>query len=129
MSAGTLNIKDSSPTIEAMDVAQNSGIDISMHKSQGLNIDIMRRANIIICMALNHIHYIQDNFPEYRSKSILLKQWQMETKLSNPSIADPIGRNISFYEQIFNEIRLEIRRVLAEIYRQADEFFSDINRG
>jgi len=125
LSAGTLNINNSPPTIEAMDVAHNGGINISAHKSQGLSEDIMRRANIIICMALNHIHYIQEKFPQYRSKSILLKQWQAENKLSNPSIADPIGRNLSFYEQIFKEIKMEIHRVLAEIYRQIEEFRKD----
>jgi L-threonylcarbamoyladenylate synthase len=125
ISAGTLNIKDSPPTIEAIDVAQNQDIDISKHRSRGLNEDVMRKSNLIICMALDHIHYIQEHFPQYRSKVFLLRQWQLDNKLSNPSVSDPIGRSFSFYENILNEIRMEIKRILPEIYRRIDEFIED----
>ncbi len=127
-SAGTLNINNSYPTIETLDVTHNAGIDIIAHQSRGLDEAIIRRSNIVFCMALDHLHYIQENFPEYRSRIRLLKQMGLERQLSNPSIADPIGRPLSYYEKIFNQISDEISRTTPHIYKLVDEFLQDIGK-
>ena len=121
-SAGTLNINNSPATLQAIDIADQEGINISKHKSQGINEDILRRANLIICMALDHHKFISQRYPQYRHKVILLKQWLVAKHLSNPSIADPIGHSFAFYERIFNEISIELKRVLPEIIKQVKEF-------
>ncbi len=127
-SAGTLNINDSHPTIETLDVSNNAGIDLSDHLSRGLNESIIINSNLIICLALNHMHYIQDNFSQYRSRAMLLKQIGREGQLSNPSVADPIGRSLSYYEKIFKQISDEVHRVTPLIFKMVDEFLSDIGR-
>ena len=127
-SAGTLNINNSNPTIETLDVTYNAGIDITVHRSRGLDETIIRQSDIVICMALDHLHYIQDNFPEYRSRIRLLKQMGLERQLSNPSIADPIGRQLSYYEKIFLQISDEVSRVMPHIYKLVDEFLQDTGK-
>ena len=127
-SAGTLNINNSSPTIETLDVTHNAGIDIMAHQSRGLDEAIIRQSNIVFCMALDHLHYIQDNFPEYRSRVFLLKQMGIERQLSNPSVADPIGRSLAFYEKIFMQISDEVGRTTPHIYKLVDEFLKDTGK-
>jgi tRNA threonylcarbamoyl adenosine modification protein (Sua5/YciO/YrdC/YwlC family) len=127
-SAGTLNINNSHPTLEALDVAHTAGFDLTKHKSRGLVRSIIQQSNLIICMALDHIHYIQDNFPEYRSRARLLKQMNVERKLSNPSVPDPIGQSLDYYENVFKQISNEIGRVMPEIFKMVDEFLHDTGR-
>ena len=127
-SAGTLKINNSSPTIETLDVTHNAGIDIMAHQSRGLDETIIRQSNIVFCMALDHLHYIQDNFPEYRSRVFLLKQMGIERQLSNPSVADPIGRSLAFYEKIFMQISDEVGRTTPHIYKLVDEFLKDTGK-
>ena len=79
-------------------------------------------------MALDHLLYIQDNCPEYRSLIRLLKQMGLERQLSNPSIADPIGRQLSYYEKIFLQISDEVSRVMPHIYKLVDEFLQDTGK-
>ncbi len=125
-SAGTLLINDSKPTIETLDVSHDAGINLTGHLSRGLNEELIRNSNLVICLALNHLHYIQEKFPEYRSRTILLKQMGIQKQLSNPSIADPIGRPLAYYERIFKQISDEVNRVTPMIYKMVDEYLLDI---
>lgn len=127
-SAGTLNIKGASPTIETLDVSSQSSVDLSGHKSRGLDAEIVRNANLIICMAIDHYDYIINHFPAFRSKVILIKQWGRKEKLGNASVADPIGRSLVFYERIFVEISREIKRIFPDIIRMIGEFLKDTGR-
>jgi L-threonylcarbamoyladenylate synthase len=127
-SAGTLNIADAHPTLEAMDVAHNDGLNLTEHLSRGLNKSIIHQSNLVLCMALDHIHYIQENFPEYRSRAKLLKQINIDSKLSNPSIPDPIGQSLSYYEKIYKQISNEIDRITPYVYTMVDEFLLDSGR-
>jgi L-threonylcarbamoyladenylate synthase len=121
-SAGTLNLQATPASLEAIDVAQDFDIDLSEHFSQHLRRNIVMRAGIIICMALDHYNYVTRRYPDYKEKVFLLKQWKKHNKLTNPSIADPIGHDTTFFERTFNEINVEVKRVLPEIIRRLKQF-------
>ena len=126
-SAGTLNLGGSPAALEAIDVAQDYGIDLSDHSSTYVSRDIVRRAHLIICMALDHYNYLTRRYPEFKDKIILLKQWKVQKKLANPSIADPIGHNLNFFTRTFKEISDEIKRILPEIIKLIKRFVADYN--
>jgi L-threonylcarbamoyladenylate synthase len=127
-SAGTLNINGSHPTIETLDVSHDAGLNLTAHKSRGLIESIIRESNLVICMALDHVHFIQENFPEYRSRARLLKQMNVTRKLSNPSVPDPIGRSLNYYDSVFKQISDEINRITPAVYNMVDEFLIDTGK-
>jgi L-threonylcarbamoyladenylate synthase len=127
-SAGTLKIENAPAAPEAIEIASQYDIPLFKHKSHGLNRKIMSRANLVFCMALNHLNYIDSNFPEFKNKVFLLKQWQENKSLSNPSIADPIGHHSDFFKKIFNQIYIEIMRVLPEIFKLLKAFSEQTER-
>jgi tRNA threonylcarbamoyl adenosine modification protein (Sua5/YciO/YrdC/YwlC family) len=126
-SAGTLDLGESPAALEAIDVSQDYDIDISEHTSTHIRRDIVRRANLVICLALNHYNYLTSRYPEFKDKIILLKQWQVKPKLGNPSIADPIGHNIEFFDRTLKEISNEISRIFPEIIKSLKEFIQEFN--
>jgi protein-tyrosine-phosphatase len=116
-SAGTLNIENAPAAIEAIEIARQYDVPLDNHRSRALSREILSGADLVFCLALNHLEYINSNYPEFRECVFLLKQWHEKTVLSNPSIADPIGHNFEFFKKVFNQIYIEIMRVLPEIFK------------
>jgi L-threonylcarbamoyladenylate synthase len=121
-SAGTLQIEDAPAAPEAIEAAYPYDIPLTRHRSRSLTREILAEADLVFCMALNHYNFIQTNFPEYKDKIFLLKQWHENRILSNPSIADPIGRDFEFFKKTFNQIYIEIMRILPEIFKLLKKF-------
>jgi protein-tyrosine-phosphatase len=113
ISAGTLGIWGSAPSEEAIQVAQEIGVDISSHRSQGLSADLVKNAHLILVMDENHLHYLWDTFPGCEGKTFMLKTF--ENKLNKDelvSIPDPIGLSIEVYQEILKTIEVHIDRLL-----------------
>ncbi len=121
-SAGTLYLPSTPAALEAIEVSEQAGIDIGTHLSKPLTFEIVLKSNLIICLALNHYQQLAAQYPAFRDKIFLLKQWGRDTRLANPSVADPIGHNKDYFQRIFNEIEREIQRVIPEISRRIKEF-------
>jgi protein-tyrosine-phosphatase len=124
-SAATLPY-DGSPAAEAtVTVARQAGIDLSNHLSQSVDEEMIKKANVVICMALNHYQILTQQYPQFREKIVMLKQWNLDTKLMNPSVADPIGHRFPFYEKTFQEIHTEIKRLFPVITRQIRSYIKE----
>jgi len=124
-SAGTLNLNGAPAALEAIDVAHDFAIDLSEHSSRHVRRDIVRQADLMICMALDHYNYLTRRYPEFKDKIILLKQWKVNKKLANPSIADPIGHNLDFFNRTFKEISNETKRIFPEIIKLIKQFVEE----
>lgn len=128
-SAGTLMIPVSDAHEFAIDVMNEKKIDISQHRSSAISSQIMAESDVVIAMAYNHYKFLRERFPAHKDKVVLIKQWQRENRLSNPSIADPIGHDIEFFNVTYTEIYREIKRILPHILNQIEAFATYNNLG
>jgi len=124
-SAGTLKLPESMAHVHAARVSQTNGIDIDNHLSRHIQGRIIREANIIFALALDHTKYLKSHFPEFKNKVVLLKQWKKMQHLTNPSVADPIGHEIDTFEETFKEIQKEMKRVFPAILNQIKNYVQD----
>jgi len=121
-SAGTLNLSVS-PVHELADmISADNNINIHTHVSTYISEKIIDNADIVISMAVNHVEYLSKKFPQYKNKIILLKEWKRNKQLFKPSIADPIGHNSEFFSDTFNEILIELKRILPFIFTELKKF-------
>ncbi len=121
-SAGTLELTSGPAHPKAITVAHLSGIDLSHHQAQTISEKIVKESDLIICLAMNHYQFLREHFPQYQSKIVLLKNWHRRSKLANPSVADPIGHDLPFFEQVFEEIKREIKRISPYIFKEIKNF-------
>lgn len=125
-SAGTLPLPASQAHDHAISVCDTHKIDLRSHISRHVSTDIIERSDLIFCMAQDHFTYLMKHFPQQQQKFVLLKQWQRPNQLAIPSIADPIGHNLKFYRQTYDEIFQEIKRVLPAILVRARAFLKNM---
>ncbi|MGD9487945.1 MAG: L-threonylcarbamoyladenylate synthase [Calditrichaceae bacterium] len=121
-SAGTLMIPESDAHEFAIDVMKDKNIDIAKHRSSVISSAIMSESDLVIAMAYNHYKYLREHFPGHKDKIVLIKQWHRENRLTNPSVADPIGHDIEFFNLTYTEIFREIKRILPHILKQIEAF-------
>lgn len=121
-SAATLDLQPRPAHHHAITVCEQYGINLHDHLSQRVSSQVIREANIVICMALNHFQYLRGKYPEFKSKIVLLKQWKNEKKLLNPSVADPIGLDKEVFEATAEEIQKEITRILPALVKEIRNF-------
>jgi protein-tyrosine-phosphatase len=114
MSAGIHAIDGMGPTKETIDVMNKEGIDISGFRSKALTEDLIKKSDLILVMAGHHMDDIITRVPYAVSKVHILKQFgiKCETRsCEDMDIADPIGRDKSFYEEVFLAIKKEMKRI------------------
>ncbi len=121
-SAGTLALASGPAHPMTIEIAAEYGIDLHDHSAKPVNESVVEQSDLIIAMAVNHLEYLRQKFPQYKDKMVLLKEWHRQTKLANPSIADPIGHNRSFFEKTFREIQSEIKRILPYLFSEVKKF-------
>ncbi len=121
-SAGTLLLPPNPAHELAAKIADANEINIHAHLSRHITQKIVDEADIIINMAVNHVDYLRKYFPKDKHKFILLKEWKRTKQLFKPSVADPIGHDISFFSDTFTEIHSEIKRILPFIFAELKKF-------
>ena len=123
-SAGTLDIIPSIAHRNAEKVSKENEVDIREHVSTFMTEKIIHEADLIVCMAVNHVDYLKKVYPSHAHKVILIKEWKREKKLYNPSIADPIGHGYDFFKETFREIQVELKRIFPTIISELKIFLS-----
>lgn len=121
-SAGTLPTASGPAHPLTLKTLSAHGIDMYRHQARAINAQIVEESDLLICMAVNHYEYLRARFPQHKEKIVLLKEWHRRSKLSNPSVADPIGHDEAFYEQTFVEIQNEIKRILPYLFSEVKKF-------
>lgn len=114
MSAGVHAIDGINPTKETIEVMNEEGVDVSGFKSRALTNELIKKADIILVMAGHHIDDIITRIPAAASKIHLLKQFGTKCETSvceDLDIADPIGRDKNFYEEVRSAIKKEMKRI------------------
>lgn len=102
-SAGISPFPGMHATKEAQEVLRKEGVDISDHVARKLTDLEIREADFIFVMEEIHKRYILEKDPQAEKKIRLL------------NIADPVGRDMDFYEKNFAAIKEAIEKILKEI--------------
>ena len=71
-SAGVWAMDGASATALARDVMSERGLDISLHKSQGVHADLLREFDLVLVMEDRHQKSLERNYPEEADKVFLL---------------------------------------------------------
>ncbi len=112
-SAGTLGIEGQPATPLAITVSEEFGIDISQHRSRGLDRDLVEEADLILVMAPEHRDFIRRFYPSVQDNVFLLRQFGRDpSDPVDPIIEDPIGGDQEVYRGCIQLIHDELDRVL-----------------
>ena len=105
-------------TADGMQISENServlalnGIDASEHKSTLLNEENLRKSWLVLTMTANHKNKILQLYPASTSKVYTLSEY---AGLDN-DIADPIGKDIEYYKNTFEEINEKVKIIFEKI--------------
>jgi protein-tyrosine-phosphatase len=71
-SAGVWAMEGAPATALARDVMSERGLDISLHKSQGINADLLREFDLVLVMEDRHQKSLERNYPDEADKVFLL---------------------------------------------------------
>lgn len=120
MSAGTSAATGFPATMFAIEAAKIWDCDISRHKSQLLDSHLIDRADLILCMAPEHLAEVLRQVPSARNKAFLFKNFP-DGRTHGEPVEDPIGQALERYNQTFIEIGEYLGKFLPEITRRIDE--------
>ncbi|MCK5052387.1 MAG: Sua5/YciO/YrdC/YwlC family protein [Candidatus Cloacimonetes bacterium] len=103
---------------EGMPISENSdrvlalnGIDASGHKSTLLNEENLRKSWLVLTMTLKHKNKILQLYPASASKVYTLSEYAG----FNNDVADPIGKDIEYYKNTFEEINEKVKIIFEKI--------------
>src|SRR5688572_3792502 len=124
-SAGTGAVGGVPATTLAVGTTTSRGIDIRNHRSTEITADLIREADLILCMEPPHVARVRELAPDKADQIHLITEQSAEknaekNEASRLGISDPIGGTAVEYDDTFNRIRSHLLRWLPLI-REAVE--------
>ena len=115
-SAGVMGLEGSEACTNAQLVAKANGLDLSFFRGRRLSSEIVNQADLLIVMEKSQARAIKRNWPTQAGKVVVLKSFG--PKAPGGEVADPIGRGLDFFESCYEELDVEVNRILPEIERR-----------
>jgi glycine hydroxymethyltransferase len=112
-SAGVHAVHGQPPSLYAVQVCEEEGVDISGLRSQPLTAALIDRATHIFAMTGAHLETIQMLFPQGAEKSFLLREFEEPGTTVWRDVLDPIGLGREVYEDCARTIKNALPSVLA----------------
>ena len=112
-SAGVHAVRGQPPSLYAVQVCENAGVDISGLRSQPLSADLVERASHIFAMTGAHLETIHLLFPHGAEKTFLLREFEQPGATTWRDVPDPIGLGRDVYEDCARTIKNALPSVLA----------------
>ena len=112
-SAGVHAVRGQPPSLYAVQVCEEEGVDISGLRSQPLTAALIDRATHIFAMTGAHLETIQMLFPDGAEKSFLLREFEEPDTTVWRDVPDPIGLGRDVYEVCASTIKNALPSVLA----------------
>lgn len=106
-SAGIFAKENDEPSIYAIKVMGEKGIDISSHRSRKLNRTLVEKSSLILVMTKNQAELLKEMFPEFGHKIFTL---------GSEDIEDPYGKSIEEYREVRDKIEEEVKKLVKNIY-------------
>lgn len=97
-SAGTSALPGQPASAGSLAAAAEAGLDLQAHQSQQLDHELLRRADLVFCLAQSHRRAILAEAPETAGKLLLLRP-------DGRDIGDPYGGELPVYRRVRDEIR------------------------
>lgn len=111
---------DGYPAAEhAISVGREHGLDLTPHRARTVTPELIRNADLVLCMGKYHQMDLIRVFPHFEDKIFALKEFASANPDRYPTIDDPYGGAKEAYRKTFLEIRVEIERVWSEVKRLA----------
>jgi protein-tyrosine phosphatase len=114
-SAGTMASGDYPVTRLTQQVTAEHGVDLSLHRSQYLTVQLVEKADLILVMERIHGKEIGEWFKNSRDKVYLLRSF---ADGEGGDIDDPIGGNPEVFELCYQLIESEIKRIFPILVRR-----------
>ena len=108
-SAGTSAWEGGPASDSALLVGIERNLDLSQHRSQQLNRELVASADYIFAMGPHHLERIEAMGGE--GKSYLLTAYASNGE-SDRSVSDPFGGDLDVYRATCDELQQEVRRLL-----------------
>jgi glycine hydroxymethyltransferase len=112
-SAGVHAVRGQPPSLYAVQVCEEEGVDISGLRSQPLTAALIDQATHIFAMTGAHLETIQMLFPDGADKSFLLREFEEPDTTVWRDVPDPIGLGRDVYEVCARTIKNALPSVLA----------------
>jgi protein-tyrosine phosphatase len=108
MSAGISAASGAGPSMEAVQVLENMGIDLGNHVAQPISERLVRHADVIFTMTEGHRQALITHWPDVVTRTFLLCGEQVD-------VADPIGGPRELYRRCAEQIQAAIEKRLKEL--------------
>lgn len=118
-SMGTMGLVDRSASSFAVEVCHEHGIDISRHRSKGLDAAVLANASHVFAMELVHREHVAEVCVSAVSRTWMLGAWPREPELLSDTVPDPIGRPLGVYRETFAILERHIARIAPHIADQS----------
>ena len=112
-SAGVHAVRGQPPSLYAVQVSEEEGVDISGLRSQPLTAALVDQATHIFAMTGAHLETIHLLFPNGAEKSYLLREFEESGSTVWRDVPDPIGLGREVYEDCARTIKNALPSVLA----------------
>jgi protein-tyrosine-phosphatase len=105
-SAGTW-AQDGSPAARfSVELMARRGLDLSQHRSRTVSARMLEQFQLILVMEANHKEALLIEFPGLKNRIFMLSEMVGQKK----SVADPVAKDITFYQKCANEMEAYIEQ-------------------
>jgi protein-tyrosine phosphatase len=105
-SAGVIARDGHPATPEAVQAAAEAGVDISTHAARRLRPEQIRDADLIVCMAREHVEEVRALAPEAAARTFTLKQLvrllEEGSEPQGPALPEPLARRVAAADRTRN---------------------------
>jgi L-threonylcarbamoyladenylate synthase len=106
VSAGSFALPGARATAQGVEAMKGMGVDLSRHRSRPLSVELIHSADFIYTMSRNHAQSVVGLVPSAAEKTHTLDP--------DKDVEDPIGGDLSLYQELAVELKGLIEKRLAE---------------
>ncbi len=90
---------------DAVKAGRLFGVDLSRHHSRGISICDLKNADLIVAMECSHFNRLVTRFPEYRNKTVLMRDFTPFPGSLVCNIHDPFGLGEQEFHRCFRLVQ------------------------
>ncbi len=113
-SAGLYAVSGDRVSPEVLSLLSQEGLDLNEHSATLLNQALVEDSDLILVMTGTHKHELYSIFPDAVKKTYLLKEFAGENHIHG-DINDPLGQGLEKYQQVLEDIRLCIKKIISKM--------------